>query len=232
MEFQTKHVPISNLALEAKLFVEQHQLFTLKPKLVSVAAVPFSNTIAGWLCNKDVVPMSMRSFAVEFFLGLYLRDVVMKRAPGTDAIDQTTGAPTRVCHSMQHTLWCDQVSRLVQQNLVFLDQFMYTYLCAATAGELRHGLSKAKGIAKASLSKWNLLCDGGVMSRSETQASFLKGLDVAQSSLYLDEADQLFRNYVWAGSYGGKNGQTSAPRVGTGPHGYLTRCCSSIVFST
>jgi hypothetical protein len=196
--------PASELATKAKAFVDEHPLFTPQQQALGLAEIPFNDKMAGWMWKKNVQTMPVLRFAVEFFLGLYLRDVVMKRAPGTDGFDSMTGAPTRLCAQAKHTVWCSKMLYVVQRNLVFLDQFMFTYLCAATAGELRHSPSRAKSVPKSLLEKWQIVVGGNVTSRTVTQARFLKHLDVSGSAVYLDDADHMFRDFSWAGAYGGK----------------------------
>jgi hypothetical protein len=204
MEFEKKKYVPSALAEIAKLFVNQHPLFAPQQQALGMAEIPFNHKMAGWMWEKNIETMSMVRMGVEFFLGLYLRDVVMKRAPGVDGFDGVTGAPTRLCNSAIHTQWCSRMLHVVQTNLIFLDQFMFTYLCAATAGELRHAPSRAPGVPKTTLSKWNIVVNGKITSRTLTQAQFLKSIAVAESPQYLDDADNMFRNYAWSGSYGGK----------------------------
>jgi len=206
MHVQEKSVQSGvDLLRKAKLFVAQHPLFMPQPKqALAVALHPFDKEIATWLVKKNVEQIAMVRYAVEFFIGLYLRDVVTKRAPGLDGVNPVNNAPIRLCKQAEHNVWCNKVSNQVQDMLVYMDKFMFTYLCAATAGELRHALSKGKGIGTVPLAKWNILVNGEVQARAETQASFLKELAPEQAGVYLAEATKLFRDYTWSASYGGK----------------------------
>jgi hypothetical protein len=187
---------------QAKQFVTNSLVFSTA-KSATTLTIPLSDTVVSWLVNKNVAQIWACRLAAEFFISIYLRDVVAKRAPGIDGYDPASGTPVRLFTDSTTTAWFRSLAMLMEKRIVFLDEFLYTYLCAATAGELRHAPSKASGDHSAKLNAWWITHQDKAFSRAETQKRFLTNVTRAQSREYLATAWEIFRKHTWGGGYGG-----------------------------
>lgn len=187
---------------EAKAFVANSLIFT-SAKPTATQKIPLSDTVVSWLVHKNVHQIWATRLASEFFVSMYLRDVVAKRASGIDGYDPASGTQIRLFTDSTTTTWFRSLVTLIEARTAFLDEFLYTYLCAATAGELRHAAHKASGDHAAKLDRWRITSGGKAFNRAETQKRFLTGLTRAESREYLGTATEVFGKHSWGGGYGG-----------------------------
>lgn len=177
------------------------------PKTIAEGKSTFSPTVVGWLVNKNVQTIPVVRMAVDFFALLYLKDCVAKRGGScSEGWDTQRNRPTLFYANPVINTWYQDVLDLFEETTSFLDEFMLTYLCAATAGELRHAPGKAAGQADflPLLNKWRICVNSQVTDRTTTQRQFLLGMGAPQVVDYLRDADTVFRKYKWGGSFGGK----------------------------
>ena len=197
-------------ALQARLAVEVNPFF--RPPKEPFLPVPYSAKVAQWLTQKNIQPISVIMLGVDFFCMLYMRDVVPKREKAIEvALAGQTQKGWRFADPVANA-WYTKLLSEFETELRFIDNFMFTYLCAATAGELRHAPSKTGGsVPNSVLQKWKIAIDGNILSRSETQKNFLLHASTEDAAAYLKDATDAFTKHKWSSAFGGaKWGQIAA----------------------
>lgn len=188
---------------EAKQRVADSLIFGGSSKNSSVVTIPFSKEVVEWLTKKHVKVYVAR-MAVDFFLSNYLTTIVAKRAEGMDGYDPVSGADVRLFSGQASTMWYRRLAAIANDRVSFLDDFMYTYLCAAVAGELRHFPNKGSSDEGPMLDRWWITDEGSSSDRSETQRRFLTNVSIKESKEFLAFATKAFLSSGWGGGYGGK----------------------------
>lgn len=173
--------------------------------------IPFSDKIVKILLdgqNQHGV-IKIIGLGADFYVTLLMKDVLAKRATGIEGFDPLNGVPCFIFKDIQYISWATKINPLLLEKINYIDSFMYTYICAACAGELRHSPSHIGH--KISASEKAFLDISGVthdfqndQSRSGTQKRFLQLMTPDKSIQFLEQAVNIFGNYAWGSSYGGK----------------------------
>ncbi len=189
-----------------------------------VGSIPFSADVTEILKKEEQNPRHVRvvNLAVDFYLSLYLQEVIAKRAEGTEGFDPVT---RRMCFIFKETSLTNYnaiLANAVNERLNWIESFLFTYLCAACAGELRHSPGRVSSLPKYEidrLEQFQIVVNGSPKQRSETQRNFLKTVTKDRIHDFLGVATDIFTQYKWAGSFGGKKwgdiSKTGSDRVVT-----------------
>lgn len=173
--------------------------------------VPFSDEIVKILLegqNKSGV-IKIIALGADFYVTLLMKDVLAKRATGIEGFDPLNGVPCFIFKDIQYISWATKINPLLLDKINYIDRFMYTYICAACSGELRHSPSrigsKMTASEKAYLDLVGVTHDFEAdQSRSGTQKRFLQLMTIDKSIQFLEQAVNIFGNYNWGGGYGGQ----------------------------
>lgn len=189
-----------------------------------LGAIPFSDEVTDILRKEDKQNKHVRvlGLAVDFYLSLYLRDVVAKRADGADGFDPVTKTPCFIFREGALTNYNMILTRTINERLSWIESFLFTYLCAACAGELRHTSHRVSSLStydKDRLGQFKINWNGsGGNSRTETQRQFLQTTTKTRVPEFLTMATEVFKGYNWGGSYGGPKwgdiSKTGSDRLG------------------
>lgn len=147
----------------------------------------------------------------DFYVTLLMKDVLTKRAKGMEGFDPINGAPCFIFNESQYISWSTQINPMLVKKITFIDRFMYTYICAACSGELRHAPNKGNVASKMTSDQKAYLDLVGItkdfqadQSRAGTQKRFLQLMTVEKSVEFLQHAVHIFGDYNWGGGYGGQ----------------------------
>lgn len=150
------------------------------------------------------------NLGTDFYVTLLMKDVLTKRAKGTEGFDPINGVPCFIFNESQYISWSTQINPMLLKKITYIDRFMYTYICAACSGELRHAPSKGSVSSnmtadeKAYLDLCGITKDFSAdQTRLGTQKRFLQLMTVEKSVEFLQMAVRIFGNYNWGGGYGG-----------------------------
>lgn len=173
--------------------------------------IPFSDKIVKILLdgqNQHGV-IKIIGLGADFYVTLLMKDVLAKRATGIEGFDPLNGVPCFIFKDIQYISWATKINPLLLGKINYIDSFMYTYICAACAGELRHSPGhighKISAAEKAFLDMSGVTHDFQAdQSRSGTQKRFLQLMTPDKSILFLEQAVNIFGNYDWGSGYGGK----------------------------
>jgi len=167
---------------------------------------PYSKEVANWLCGEFSEKVDVTLLAVDFYLLLYLRDVVVPRTKGAEGFDPYTLKRAHITLDPTCISWATQLHETFNVKIPRIDSFMFTYLIAATAGELRWASTYAVGF-KGTSTNANALRTWGITNnlpgRAATQKTMLKKLDPTRVVAYLSLAKDIFCNCSWSSQFGG-----------------------------
>lgn len=169
--------------------------------------------LASKLGKKSGEAIKVLNLGVDFFLLLYLRDVVLRRAPSEPGYDVVDFAPRRIYTEPRIARFAARLEAATDEFIRDLDRFMLTYLCTAVSGELRHAYNKANMEARqrAALRAWGIL---SAEYRSTVQQRVLNSLTSSNLDDFLSVAVDNFRYGHWGG--GGFGGEKWAVIAETG----------------
>lgn len=150
------------------------------------------------------------NLGTDFYVTLLMKDVLTKRAKGMEGFDPINGVPCFIFNESQYISWSTQINPMLLKKITYIDRFMYTYICAACSGELRHAPSKGSVSSNMTADEKSYLDLCGItkdfsadQSRSGTQKRFLQLMTVEKSVEFLQMAVRIFGNYNWGGGFGG-----------------------------
>lgn len=173
-----------------------------------------------WLSGRVEHHVRITSVATDFYLLIYLRDVVATRnvAAWAEGFNPVTSAPCRVYLEPAQSEWHVKLTQLFVEQSTWTESFLFTYLCAAVAGELRHAQSHITSLeAEHSRALQEYKIQGSSHSRKGVQANFLSTLHKDKLIDYLTVAGRIFNDYHWPSHYGGPKwgeiAQTGLDRV-------------------
>lgn len=172
--------------------------------------VPFAQDIVDTLLKGQdkAGVIKIINLGSDFYVTLLMKDVLTKRAKGTEGFDPINGVPCFIFNESQYISWSTQINPMLLKKITYIDKFMYTYICAACSGELRHAPgrvgSKMSADEKAYMNLMGITKDFEAdQSRSGTQKRFLQIMTVEKTVEFLQYAVRIFGNYNWGGGYGG-----------------------------
>jgi hypothetical protein len=174
-----------------------------------LGTIPFSDEVTEILRREQDNPKHVRviGLAVDFYLSVYLRDVITKRADGVEGFDPLTKRACFIFKESNLTNYNAVLAHSTNERLQWIESFLFTYLCAACAGELRHAPGRVSGIPQHELDRleqFKIMTSGHVESRAQTQRNFLKTVTKDRIPDFLKMATEIFNQYKWVGSFGGK----------------------------
>lgn len=179
----------------------------LNKGFVKVRDATLDSDVIAWLCGDSYGRVKMVGLAADFYISTYVKDVAAKRTMGQEGFDPLTDGDCFISEDNSLTAWLASVNDATTKNLKWLDSFMFTYLCAAVAGELRHSVnvdSVNKALRK-KLTQFGILGSDqqNDLSRGAVQKRFLTSLQASQLHTYLELAVTCFDSPKWPSSYGG-----------------------------
>ena len=173
--------------------------------------IPFTDEIKEILIASNAASnkqIKVVNLAVDFYVCLFIQNVLTKNLTGVDGFDPANGKPCFIFDDIKYINWSLNFNKTFNERLRFIDSFMYTYLCAAVSGELRHAPgrfgNKVSAQEKAAMDLYGVTADfKNDQTRNGTQKRFLGGTTATQTTDFLRLADGMFNNYDWKGGYGG-----------------------------